>query len=389
MITLKTGAIGSGKTLSAVTEIARLQERWQNHENEWREVYAFGVRDLALPHKELQVYPAGGKPGDVIEFDDLGQPKTDVIPIWETVAPGSIVVVDECHKLFPSSGPGRPAPHIAWLDMSRQAGIDLILISQHPRKLHVYARTSVNKHQHYRRAFGGSRSIVYEWDECSQTLSYKTAVTRLFNYPKDSFKFYKSAEEHTKISFAFPAWAFVPIAGIVLGIVAGPKAYHAFSGAATGKGLSDGAGDKQQAISVSAPAAPPAVSPSSPGTVQAQSQSLKIVGCIDAKPRGFCIDSQGRKVEMAPDVIAWNSRNIGGFVSYDLSGQAPGVPAARPASQAVPSAGLSGFAESSVHQRPNPVRSLTGGLGSLGGAPSQASSDVDGAVLADMRGGRI
>jgi len=382
MITLKTGVIGSGKTLSAVTEIAKLQERWKKHENEWREVYAFGVRDLALPHKQLQAYPVGGKPGDPIPYDELGQPTCDVIPQWDTVPPGSIVVFDEAHRAFPPSAAGRPAPHIAWLDMSRQAGIDIILITQHPRKLHIYARTAVNKHQHYRRAFGGSRSIVYEWDECSLALSYKNATKGLFNYPSDSFKYYKSAEEHTKLSFAVPAWVVVPIAGILIGIVALPKAYSALYGAATGKGISE-ASAASPASSASVPVVPGRVPDSAD---EAASAPPKLAGCIQGPRGGFCLDVHGQRVDMPPDVLACNTRNLGGFVPYDMSRTSASVRPAEVPASAPDLSTAGGFAESSIVPRRDVPRPLTGGLYTGGAQSSESVDSADGRRLASMRG---
>lgn len=319
MITLKTGTIGSGKTLSAVSEIAALQKRWEKNPSEWREVFAFGVRDLALPHRSLPAYPAGGKPGDPIEYDDLGQPRTDCIPQWDQVPAGAIVIIDECHRMFPSMGPGRPPSHIAWLDMSRQAGIDLILITQHPRKLHTYARTSVNKHQHYRRLMGGKRSMVYEWDETSTALNYRSATTRLFNYPSEAFKWYKSADEHTKLKFAVPAWVAVPIGAIVLGVFALPSAYSALMGAATGKGI----GSTADAVQPSESASAPAVAAASPEPETPATEPPRIVGCIDGPRGAFCLDSQGQRVDMPPDVVAWNARNMGGLIRYDMGNSAP------------------------------------------------------------------
>lgn len=388
MITLKTGVIGSGKTLSAVTEVAQLQARWAKHETEWREVFAFGIRDLALPHKVLQAYPVGGKPGDPVEFDDLGQPKTDVIPMWGTVPAGALVLVDEAHRMFPTSGVGKPAPHVSWLDMSRQAGIDLVLMTQHPRKLHVYARTSVNKHQHYRRAFGGSTAVVYEWDECSLTLQYKSATTRVWRYPKDSFKFYKSADEHTKLSFALPLWVIIPIAGLVAGAVAAPYAFDVLKGVSGGQGIAAspaGLSDVASSVAVSNGRAPL--------PDEAASQAQRIAGCIDGPDGGFCLDSQGKRVDMPPDVVKWNSRNLGGFVTYDMSpsSRSSGAPPVLSTSPPVaPVAAVAGFSNAGKsYERPNPVRPLTGGLVHGVGTPATASADQDGAVLSDMKHGRL
>lgn len=382
MITLKTGAIGAAKTLSAVAELAAMQKRWEKHEDEWRPVYAFGVRGLALPHEVLPAYPVGGKPGDVIEFDERGQPRTNIVIDWDRVPPGSLVIIDEAHKAFPVDGVGKaPAPHIAFLDMSRQAGLDIIMITQHPRKLHLYARTSVNKHQHYRRILSFSSSIVYTWDECSQQLRYKDAITtERWAWPKKSFGWYKSSDEVTKVAFKPPAWALVPVAGIVLGAAVGPTAYGKLKGAATGEGISTAqAGPKPEAVSGSAPQAGPVASAPS----QPEQPRLELAGCITGPRGGYCIDKQGGRVDMPPDVVAWNARNIGGLVrgSFAPSGQPLPTPQASNLKREEPGEAVS-FGSYTPR---NPVRpGLSGGLSAIGGG-AESSPDVDGAVLVSMR----
>lgn len=333
MIELRTGVIGSGKTLHAVAELAALQKTWAKDKEKWRPVYTFGVRNLALEHMELPAYPAGGKPGDPVEFDALGQPKTEVIPQWDKVEPGSLVIIDECHRMFaPGASGSKPPPHVAFLDMSRQAGIDVWLITQHPRKLHLYARSAVNRHLNFRRVGSGNRAVVYEYDTCNETLNPKQAITtRLFNYPRQAFRWYTSADAHTKLKFGLPAWLIVPVVGILAGLYFVPTAGGTLFDAMRGRGLGQqkqetaaGAGGAGTAASGSAPAGPadPAASPGVASGASAPSDQMPaIVGCIDGPRGGYCVDSTGRRVDLPRDVVAYNARHYGGLIPLRLSGQ--------------------------------------------------------------------
>ena len=90
----------------------------------------------------------------------------------------------------------------------------------------------------YRRMFGGARAVCYEWDACSDSLSgMKDVVNTYFGYPKDVFKFYKSAEIHTKQSFKIPLWFALPFLGLALGLYFVPKAYNTLHGGISGQGV--------------------------------------------------------------------------------------------------------------------------------------------------------
>lgn len=240
MITLKTGIIGSGKSLSAVEELSKLLSGWQSSSKEAdrRPVYVHGIRGLALDHLPLPIYPVKGNPGDAVELDPMGRPMDPIAVDWASVPDGALVVLDECQDAYPPRGNGTRTPdHVAWLQRSRHHGVDVVLITQHPRLIDSTVRAFVGKHEHYRRIFGGSRAVVYEWDTCSDGLSYRTATKRFWPYPRRAFRWYKSAEEHRKQSFKLPAWLLVPVMGIVVGVMAAPNAWHALHGAATGKGI--------------------------------------------------------------------------------------------------------------------------------------------------------
>lgn len=338
MITLKTGIIGSGKSLSAVEELSKLLAKWQTEagQGERRPVYVHGIRGLALDHMPLPVYPVRGKPGDPVELDPMGRPTSEIAIDWSAVADGALVVVDECQDMFPPRGTAQKVPeHVAWLQRSRHHAVDVILITQHPRLIDSTVRAFVGKHEHYRRAFGGARAIVYEWDSVSDGLKYSTATKRLWNYPKKAFRWYKSAEAHTKQSFRIPAWIAVPILGIALGVYAVPKAAMVMYGASTGKGVA------ASPPAASAPAAPaPTVlagasvtvppPPVAASAVQHQAAAsepsgergegsalpdrpVALAGCVAMRDRCSCFDTDGRKVEKEPQACH-TAINVAGAV---------------------------------------------------------------------------
>lgn len=244
-MTLKTGVPGSGKSLTTVREMQLASEGETPPI-----VYVHGIPDLALPHLPLPVFNpvvtqkgADGKTREVfartLEVD------------WSSVAPGSLVVIDEAQNVFPV----RPAassvpPYVAWLNTHRHRPVLIIMMTQHPRLIDSAVRALIGKHQHYRRVFGMSRHICYEWDACSANLSnFKGATKRVSAFPKKAFSAYKSAEAHTKPSFALPFWLIVPVAALALLIFVFPTAFSTMKRAVTGQGITG-------PVSASAPALP-------------------------------------------------------------------------------------------------------------------------------------
>lgn len=231
MIELNTGVPGAGKTLSMVERLAAMVDRWQSHPEEARPIFVCGIPDLALPHAVMPLMS--------VQVAKAGAPM--LVPDWEEMPDGSLVIIDEAQGCFPPRSSASTAPaHVAWLNTHRHRGFDIWLTTQHPKLIDGSVRALVGKHQHYRRLFGGSRAMVYEWDACSDSLSgLSNAVSTLWWYPKKAYRWYKSAEIHTKQKFRLPKWLLVFPLAVVMGLYFVPRAYSSLSGAIKGKGLSD------------------------------------------------------------------------------------------------------------------------------------------------------
>ena len=171
MITLITGQPGAGKTLYALNYVKALAEK------EGRPVFYDGIRDLKLPWTPLER-----------------------CELWFEVPAGAIVVIDECQRAFRPRGAGAQVPkHVEQLETHRHHGIDLILITQHPMLVDSNVRRLAGRHFHVVRAFGLQKSTVHEWGEVREQCDKNRSgsVRHDFFYPKESFRWYQSAEVHT------------------------------------------------------------------------------------------------------------------------------------------------------------------------------------------------
>jgi len=207
-ITLVTGTPGSGKTLYTVWWIDKQQKAG-------RRILVDGVRDLAIEH---------------IEVDEpwLRQ--------WHTLAEANdLIVIDEAQRIYPPvSISTKPTPDIQELHTHRHLGVDFVLITQHPQRLNKTVRDLVGRHVHVRRIFGMNRAMLYEWDHAHNISSMRDAVKTLWNYPRDVFKLYTSAEVHTKQKSVIPKALFLLPIALIAAIV---FAYRAFVGVHGGFGV--------------------------------------------------------------------------------------------------------------------------------------------------------
>lgn len=171
MITLITGVPGAGKTLRAVSEI-------QEHLKAGRTVYS----DIA-GHVAPGILPA---PDD-----------------WRDTPEGSVVVYDEAQKKYPSTGkPGvSEDERIRALETHRHTGHDIYFITQEPALVHHHIRKLVGRHIHVHRAAGLRRATLYTWDFAvaapNDRNEQKRSDMENWSYPKDLFRYYKSATVHT------------------------------------------------------------------------------------------------------------------------------------------------------------------------------------------------
>jgi zona occludens toxin len=208
MIDLNTGVPGGGKTLSMVQELARLIKRWEKHPEEARPVFVLGIPELALPHAPV--------PLKAVQVDKAGAPR--LVPDWDEMPDGTLVLIDECQGVFPPrSSQSTPLVHVAWLNTHRHRGFDLWIMTQQPKLIDSSVRALVGRHKHFRRLFGMKRAVIYGWDACSDSLSgMNNAVKSNWSYPTEVFKWYKSAEIHTKQKFKMPLWLGILPVGVVL-----------------------------------------------------------------------------------------------------------------------------------------------------------------------------
>lgn len=317
MINLYTGLPGHGKTLLAVTELAKLLKHWDTDKGaaERREIWVWGIKGLQIPHKTIEAWPDSGKRGDPIPLDSRGRPTCTLAFDWGDIPDGSLVIVDEAQYCFPMRGPSQKAPpHVSFLNTHRHAGLDVWLITQHPRNIDNVTRRLVDKHQHIRRTFGWARAVTYQWDYCDDTLNgLKKAVMGSFGYPKATYALYHSAEIHTKNSFKKPWWIWLPLVVIPAAAWAIPAAWDGMSKVIGGVSLTPEhpKAPKAPPKPVAAPLAAPLQAPAparaqplteAPTAPQAAASAPKFAGCIAGPKRCTCYDTAGARVDVEPDM---------------------------------------------------------------------------------------
>lgn len=170
MLILITGLSGAGKTLYALQFVQKMASDGN------RPVFYSGIKDLALPWTEI----------------DPTQ--------WPKVPDGSIVVIDECQRVFRPRMHGTDVPkHVSELETHRHHGIDIVLITQHPMLLDANARRLVGLHFHVVRKFGFQASTIHEWNSVKENCDKNREGSQRheWTYPKDLYSVYKSAEIHT------------------------------------------------------------------------------------------------------------------------------------------------------------------------------------------------
>nr|WP_229016373.1 zonular occludens toxin domain-containing protein [Neisseria meningitidis] len=180
MLYLITGVPGSGKTLKMISDLMT-REDLKN-----RPLYLDGIPEV----KE-----------DVIPHFPI--PEGESMKTWYKWAPtGAILVIDECQRIFRPRPSGSKVPdYVAELETHRHMGIDIFLLTQHPRLIDVNVRTLIEHHYHISKTNLGVRRMV-EWEGCGDPQSRQSiadGVKSVYTLDKRAFGVYKSAEEHTKI----------------------------------------------------------------------------------------------------------------------------------------------------------------------------------------------
>ncbi len=293
MLTLITGTPGAGKTLYAVSELAR-KVPGSTIEAEGSAVprrLLSNVKDLLVEHEHitaelLQTWHEWGKPGDVILFDEVQE-------VWRPRALGKEV-----------------PPAIAALETHRHRGVDIVLVTQHPMLLDSNIRRLVNQHLHVRRIAKGY-SMVYEWDHCSNISTFKTSLqSKLWKYPKDVFALYKSAQVHTKPVSKLPRIAYLGVAAVFGLAFVGHYAYgrvtarfdkpdqvEAKSQPKTAPGQTPPGQIPPGQVSIPEQAASQAAGLPAPAAAESASY-VKYSGCISTANDCACFDAEGVRLLM-------------------------------------------------------------------------------------------
>lgn len=172
MLTLITGSLGTGKT---ALMIKLLTEHSSYPDN----AVVVGVRE----------WQGGGAyytlPGqDVFKnqalIEDIGK------------LPGTVYVVDEAKKIWPSRIAGKPVPEFidSHLAESRSIAQDWIFTAQTPTQIDVALRRLIGRHIHLELTpFGVKYS---ESGQIREDLKFTRDESRKYDFPKDSLKLYRS-----------------------------------------------------------------------------------------------------------------------------------------------------------------------------------------------------
>lgn len=212
MITLITGAPGSGKTLYCIdkiiqpligTSVAGTDENGQPAIY-LRTVYT-NINGLMLPHEMV----------DAQWLEKLPDNK-------ET---GAVVVFDEVQRVWPNRPTGsKKPPAVEYLETHRHDGIDVVLLTQNPQLLDPAVRALIGRHLHMRRVGAIRAAVVYEWDQCSNALNFKNAFRKTpYRYSRKVFGLYKSAKVHTKQRRSLPFAVWFAIGGLAAASFLVPK----------------------------------------------------------------------------------------------------------------------------------------------------------------------
>lgn len=140
---------------------------------------------------------------------------------WQDLPDGSLVVVDEAWKVWPSRRAGTVPPDVAALAEHRHRGFDFILATQHPTGLDSFLRNLVGEHEHLFRQFGSSVTRVFKWGECHTDVQSVGARGRsdgtIWKMPSALFPLYQSASLHT-VKRKLP-WKLLAIPVLLVGAI--------------------------------------------------------------------------------------------------------------------------------------------------------------------------
>lgn len=239
MLYLITGVPGSGKTLKMISDLMTRKDLKD------RPLYLDGIPEVN---------------GEIIP--NLPIPEGETMQTWHKWAPpGAILVIDECQRVFRPRPSGSKVPdYVAELETHRHRGIDIFLLTQHPRLVDINVRSLIGHHCHISKTNLGVRRM-FEWERCGDPTSrtdVEGAVKSVYTLDKKAFGVYKSAEEHTKIRTKLSRTVYIFPVVLLIIVAASWSSYNRWQKFNKDAQQPQNSGFAQQSPQAQAPAGQPA-----------------------------------------------------------------------------------------------------------------------------------
>lgn len=296
MLYLVTGMPGNGKTLYAVDWLILQME-----------ADAKAVKGGSLPRSFYT--DIEGFDFDAVEklTGYRVQPAPDD---WRETPKGSVLVYDEAHRRFPSTGkPGRSEDvRVRDLDTHRHGGYDLLFITQWPSKVHHELRQLVGEHVHLNRAMGLESAGLFRWPRVQadpyDERQREKAEEEIWKFPKDRYALYQSSTLHTashKFKLPKKFWAGLSSLMVVLLVLWALWAVVVKGHQKGDDSVETEKGARPSALALAAPAS--SVTSLTPGMGSYSAISTEpaptLAGCVASEIRCRCFNSDGFQIDMA------------------------------------------------------------------------------------------
>ncbi len=147
---------------------------------------------------------------------------------WHEWLPANaILVIDEAQRYWRPRANGSTVPEaVKAMETHRHKGVDIFLLTQHPRLLDINVKSFVENHKHISKSHMGGRRI-WEWQRAGNPDNkgdVRDALVKPYKLDKASFGLYKSAEVHTKIKTSKSIWFYlfplIAVAALALSVYA-------------------------------------------------------------------------------------------------------------------------------------------------------------------------
>lgn len=197
MLELITGKPGNGKTLYMVK---RAHEDYVKADTP-RPVYYHNIEGVTLDG-----------------FHHLEDPNR-----WMDLPSGSLVIIDEVHKVWPQRTKTEVPAAVQELAEHRHYGIDLLVSTQDPADVDIFVRRRCGRHRHFVRPFEAGYARQWEWQNVQMDpfdhFAQKDGVQHTFKLDSRYFGTYESTAQDTHKA-AWPWKKLVPM-GVAVAVAVG------------------------------------------------------------------------------------------------------------------------------------------------------------------------